>query len=177
MLEVYIELLTIVTEYQKPQPVSLKVIKFTNTSWAIWFSSYKGNQHGLHLPLVSWNTKPCNYGASSHLMCNGYQPKKSCCLCRPPFTTGTVWQGHHYRLQFLACDLELANTLEFHWFPCEIFLGGYSISKDVKQESPTAWCMHSECNNVAHHRLVKINISSLHSTPTWIGRQHILARY
>lgn len=130
--EVYVVLLMVGIKYQKTQLGGLKVIKNTNTCWATWSFSHKENHHWPHFLLASWNIKPCNYGANSHLMCNGYQPKKSCCLCGPPFTTGTVWQGHHYCLQVLTCDLELADTLEFHWFSCEIFLWGHSISKDVK---------------------------------------------
>lgn len=86
-------------------------------------------------------------------MCNGHKSKESCCLCGPPFTTGTVWQGHHYCLQLFTCNLKLTDALEFHGFPCQIFLWGHSICKDIQQEGPTARCMHSECNNVTHYRL------------------------
>lgn len=96
-----------------------------------------------------------------YLMGDGHKPKESCCLCGSPFTTGTIWQGHHYCLQLITCNFELADTLEFHGFSCQIFLGCHSISKDIQQESPTAWCMHSECNNVTHHRLQNRTVSTM----------------
>ena len=86
-------------------------------------------------------------------MCERDQTEEPGGLGWSPLSRGAVWQGDHHGLQVLAHDLELADGLELHGLPSQVFLGRHGVGEDVQQQGGGTRSVDTEGDCVTHHGL------------------------